>query len=204
MISLKGENKTWNRLLNGLPSCQLSFIIKAVIDCLPTPINLMRWKCISDPSCSLCGSNQATSLHILNGCPEVLNQGCFTWHHDSVMNTLLLVVKCEVSPSTVVYGDQPGHRASGNPQSTFPSDLSVSSAHPYLVVREDRGIRITELTVCSNTQHGFAEVMARKTHKSAYNQLVSDLVSKGLKVVYTTLKIGSLVHSQSLAKDTIT
>ena len=63
-------------------------------------------------------------------------------------------MKREVSPSAVVYGNLPGHRASDNPQSTLPLDLSVSLAHPDLAVREKREIRITELIVCSNTQHG--------------------------------------------------
>ena len=205
VISLEEENKTWNCLLTGLPSSQLCFISKAGMDCLPTPPNLMQWKYCSRPSCSLCGSNQATctSLHIINGCPEVLNRGRFTWRYDSVLNSLLLVVKHEVSPSAVVYGDLPGHCASNNPQSTLPLDLSVSLAHLDLVVREDREIHITELTVCLNTQHGFVEARARKTHKSTNNQLVSDLVSKGLKVIYTTLDIGSLEHCQSQIKDTI-
>ena len=45
---------------------------------LPHTLNLKRWKCRMDLTCSLCGSSQPTTLHILNGCPQALNQGCFT------------------------------------------------------------------------------------------------------------------------------
>ena len=90
IISLEETNKTWTRLVTGLPSGQLSFILRAGMDCLP---NLKRWKYRSDPSCPLCGSSQATSLHILNGCPTALNQGRYTWRHDSVLKSIASVIK---------------------------------------------------------------------------------------------------------------
>ena len=40
-------------------------------------------------------------------------------------------------------------RASDNPQSSLPSDVSVSSARPDIVMREGNVIKISELTVCS-------------------------------------------------------
>ena len=68
MIKVEEENKVWNRLVTGLPVGQLSFILRVGMACLPTPLNLKRWKYCTDSTCSLCGSTQPTSLHILNGC----------------------------------------------------------------------------------------------------------------------------------------
>ena len=59
----------------GLPAGQLSFILRAGMDCLPTLHNLRCWRCRMDSTCLLCGSSQATTLHILNGCPEAVNHG---------------------------------------------------------------------------------------------------------------------------------
>ena len=56
----------------------------AGMDCLPTPLNLRRCGYRVNSTCLLCGSSQPTTPHILNVCLEALNQGHFTWHHDSV------------------------------------------------------------------------------------------------------------------------
>ena len=39
IISLEPQAHTWNRLLAGLPAGQLSFLLRAGSDCLPTPLN---------------------------------------------------------------------------------------------------------------------------------------------------------------------
>ena len=44
IITLEPESHTWNRLIAGLPAGQLSFLLRAGADCLPTPLNLRRWK----------------------------------------------------------------------------------------------------------------------------------------------------------------
>ena len=43
-IDLEKENKAWKRIADGLPSGQLSFILRACSDTLPTQFNLQRWK----------------------------------------------------------------------------------------------------------------------------------------------------------------
>ena len=83
------------------------------------------------------------------------------------------MIKSEISPPTLLYADLPGYRASDNPQSTLPSDVSVSSARPDIVMREGNVIKISELTVCSNTQRGFDEARSRKRNKLAYTQLLT-------------------------------
>ena len=43
IIALEGTSHVWNRMLMGLPVGQLSFLLRAGSDCLPTPMNLCRW-----------------------------------------------------------------------------------------------------------------------------------------------------------------
>ena len=54
--SLEKENRVWNRILGVLPPGQLSFILQAASDTLPTPLNLRHWRLRVDSKYSLCGS----------------------------------------------------------------------------------------------------------------------------------------------------
>ena len=68
MIRLEEDNKTWNNLVTALPVVQLSFILRADMDCLPTLLNLKCWSYIADSLSKLCNSSQPTSPNNLNGC----------------------------------------------------------------------------------------------------------------------------------------
>ena len=72
-----------------LPSRQMSFVLCAGSDTLPTQLNLARWKIQSNPRCPICGSRNPTSVNILNGCVSALNQGRDTWRHDSVLSCIV-------------------------------------------------------------------------------------------------------------------
>lgn len=65
---------------------QLSFIIRATYDVLPTPVNLHQWYG-EDPGCALC-STPATLRHVLSGCKTSLAQGRYTWRHNQVLKIL--------------------------------------------------------------------------------------------------------------------
>ena len=98
-------------------------------DCGMTVKYLKHWKYRSDPSCLLFGSSQATSVHFLNGCPTALNQGRYTWRHDSVLNSIASVIKSEISPPTPLCADLPGYRASDNPQSILSHRMFLYLLH---------------------------------------------------------------------------
>src|SRR3954452_20628789 len=46
------------------------------------------WGYIDVATCALCGGKQCTLHHILVNCPFALNQGRYTWRHDSVLANL--------------------------------------------------------------------------------------------------------------------
>ena len=79
---------SWKSLLS-LPRSLISFCIGATYDTLPSPSNLHRWRISTDKSCFLCGKSICTVAHILAGCKKSLDQGRFTYRHDSVLKVIL-------------------------------------------------------------------------------------------------------------------
>ena len=120
--------------MDGLPAGQMSFLLRAGSDTLPTPLNLKRWRLRMDSTCPLCGHTQSTIHHILSSCPEALQQGRYTWRHDSALQILVKYIKEHLDCNTTLYADLPGMRASENPVATIPDDTLVTSAQPDIVL----------------------------------------------------------------------
>ena len=53
LILLESESRVWSQIITSLPAGQLSFLLRAGIDCLPTPVILSRWRYQCDSSCKL-------------------------------------------------------------------------------------------------------------------------------------------------------
>ncbi|XP_038549725.1 uncharacterized protein LOC119883236 [Micropterus salmoides] len=62
---------------------RISFLMRAVYDTLPTPVNLHRWRLREDPLCK-----RGSMAHILSGCKTALTQGRYRWRHDKVLTVL--------------------------------------------------------------------------------------------------------------------
>jgi len=130
IVGVENETHVWSRIMFSLPAGQLSFMIWAGIDCLPTPVNLFRWEIQSDPSCPLCHTRSCTVHHIHNCCPTALNQERYTWRHDSILTHLSKTLKHHLSKEATLYADLPGLRASKNPPLTVPVSLVPTAARP--------------------------------------------------------------------------
>ena len=59
-------------------------VIPTEASCLPTPLNLKRWKIKVAAQCALCGSHSPTTSRFLNGCPTALDQGRYV-HGDMTL-----------------------------------------------------------------------------------------------------------------------
>ena len=191
---LEKDNGVWNRIMQGLPAGQLSFLLRAASDTLPTPHNLKHWRFSVDGSCPLCSSPPPTTLHILNGCPLALSQGRYTWRHDSVLVKLLSTIKMLLSPEDRIYGDLSSFRESDSPLATVPPEI-VTSARPDMVVVRNCEILLIELTVPYNSPESIANAHSRKEAKENYNMLLGDLEAKGYSASLLAIEIGSLGHS---------
>jgi len=105
-------------VVDGLPEKQLSFLLRANYDALPTLMNLARWNIIvsAHPTIHL--------NHVQTGCSIALDQG--RWHHDSI---LLVFVQGKYDLTNFVL-----NYASVSLLSTMPPNLSLSLSRPDLVL----------------------------------------------------------------------
>ena len=192
---LEKDNRVWNRIQRGLPAGQLSFLLRAGSDTLPTPLNLRRWKLRTEAHCDLCSSTSPITLHILNACPVALNQGRYTWHHDSVLQKIVDHIKTNLDSDENLYADLSNHRGSENPPATIPPEILVTSARPDIVIIKSNSVVLMELTIPYNSPESLANAHARKSTKRNYQIALSNLERKGHNTSLVTIEIGALDHS---------
>ena len=104
ITELEAENHFWRRIMDGLPSGQLSSLLRAGFDTLPTPMNLQRYKIQVSSHCKLCQRPQTTTGHILSACREALEMGRYTWRHDFVLLSLVRSLG-KAMPNIQIYAD---------------------------------------------------------------------------------------------------
>ena len=127
----------------------------------------------------LLGLLPETLLHVVAGCKVYLEQGRYTWRHNSVLNFLATSLK--VVEGSSMYADIPG----------FPSP-SITTGHdlrPDLLLHtKDNCLYILELTIGFETN---LNNNAERKHLK-YSQLVSDLRSQYKSVTFVNLTMSSL------------
>ena len=84
-----------------------------------------------------------------------LDQGNYTWHHDSVLQAFVHNLQKVLPPCYKQYADLPGYFASVSPPSTIPPNFSSFLSKPDLVLVSSDSIVLFELTVVINTRHHF-------------------------------------------------
>ena len=162
---LESSCKTWNRLLAGFHPGQLSFLLQAASDTLPTAINLWRWSVQCDSKCLLCDSSRPTTAHILNGCPVALNQQHYTYRHNQVLSALAMLTNAFADcPSIQVFADLNNHRACEAPQATIPTSILITPYRPDIVVYNSQvhSVAMLELTCPLDSAHHLESARNRK------------------------------------------
>ena len=106
LLSLQGQWTEWCNFLRldlswktmlAMPKTLLSFCLGATYDTLPSPSNLHRWCIHSEPSCYSCSKTVCTTAPILGACKFALQQGRFTYRHDSVLQAFLTALQTFLS-----------------------------------------------------------------------------------------------------------
>jgi len=195
LVSEMDADISWKSYVYNVPKGTMKFILNASINTLPTLSNLMQWGKTSTDKCPHC-SQRETLFHILNGCKTALDQGRYTWRHDSLVNYLY---KFSKTSSLEVYADLPGKTTSTG--GTVPADILVTSERPDLILldRAKKEIFIYELTVAFETR-----IEAAHTLKSdKYAALGDDLFSRGWKVNYHIFEVGSRGHMPQHTKESM-
>lgn len=184
LLHLESCDLTWRSLIFDLPRGVLSFAVRSSIDFLPCLSNLRNWGKRVNDKCKMCG-NIETLNHVLNSCQSSLNQGRFTWRHNSILSHLVKYFSDSDNDGTII-ADLPGFSNGGG---TIPPNIHVTNLKPDMLILRDNGrnITIVELTVPFETN--IEKAHERKTLK--YNQLVVDLKDKGLKCDLFCIEVGS-------------
>ena len=128
-----------------IPQGVLKFAINAGMVTLPSFDNLKRWgKRVSD-RCPFCGNIQ-TLAHILSNCSISLDQGRYTWRHDSVLSSIIKIVRPRLLHDFVLFSDLPGFQAPHG--GTVPPHILVTTLRPdiFIVNEASRIAIIFELT----------------------------------------------------------
>ena len=176
LIMEEGNCITWKSFLWDVPQGVLKFAINAGINTLPTLDNLKRWGKRVNDRCPFCGNIQ-TLLHVLSNCSVALDQGRYTWRHNSVLSSIIDVIRPRLKAGFVLFSDLPGLQAPHG--GTIPPHVHVTALRPDLVVINEstRDVVIFELT-CPwdgniDRSHSFKE--------DKYAPLVADM-SRGFNV----------------------
>ena len=73
---------SWTNLIYGPGPRLLSFVLNSLINSVRTPDMMKLWGYVA---CALCGAEKCTLHHVLVNCKFALDQGRYTWRHDSVL-----------------------------------------------------------------------------------------------------------------------
>ncbi len=145
-IDLEQSDLTWRSIIYNLPRGVLSFTVRSSIDFLPTLSNLKCWGKRSNAHCQLCKNNE-TLCHVVNNCSVSLNQGRYTWRHDSILRYIVQLLQYSSTDSNVkMYVDISDMTTSGG---TIPANILPTSQRPDMFLYNESAKKavIAELTV---------------------------------------------------------
>ena len=189
--ALEEANPVWKRLMYGMPSNQLSFVLCAATECLPSPVTLARMKIHVDRKCALCGNPQSTAKHILSCCPSALAR--YAWRHDKALLSIIQFLK-QHNQDHDIYADLDGHRASESPQSTLPPSIMHTLSRPDICIVHNKSITFIELTIPWNSEDNLNAAHRFKESKSNYISLICDLHQLGYGATLQPIEVGCLGH----------
>ena len=183
LIMEEGNCVTWRSFIWDIPQGVLKFAINAGINTLPTLDNLRRWGKRTNDRCPFCGNIQ-TLLHVLSNCNVALEQGRYTWRHNSVLSSIIASIVGDLNDGFSLFSDLEGFHAPHG--GVIPPDVLVTNLKPdlFLVNESDRVVVLLELTCPFDTN-------IERSHnykQEKYAPLVADL-SRDFKVFQFSIEV---------------
>ena len=161
-----------------MPRNIFNFSIKYLNNTLPTRKNLCKWSIFQSSACSFCLQSE-TLQHAVSSCNWYLENGRYTWRHNSVL--LFLANTFSSLNQISVYADLPSFMS--------PSLITGDSLRPDLLLLTGKKVLyILELTLGFETNIQANSV--RKANK--YTPLLQDLSSSYNKVIFINVSMGAL------------
>ena len=188
IIDLQRDDHFFRAVMWDLPHKQLSWLMRACVDCLPSFANLRRWgKQLSD-KCALCPRRE-TMFHCLTNCSPAIEQGRLTFRHDSILLHIVKQLHASKCKKRII-ADVSGHKL--QPDGTIPPDVIVTLQKPDLVLvdSESKCIALYELTSCADKAENIRKARERKINR--YSALVGDLVVSGWNATLTPIQVCAL------------
>ena len=114
-----------------------------------------------------------TLLHILSNCSTSLDQGRYTWRHDSVLTSIITLIRPHLYDGMVLYSDMIGYQAPHG--GTIPPHILVTNLRPDIfIVDENARIAIVFELTCPWDNN----IERSHTYKEEkYSPLVADLAN---------------------------
>ena len=139
----------WNNFLQSIPQFLFQFARKAMLQLLPTSSNLVRWKRLENPICSLCKMKPQTNLHVLSNCGSDIALERYKFRHNAILRLLFEWLQTVINDTYTVCVD-----LDTVPQNCRISEILYGNVRPDLLLFNNSKIIILELTVCheSNLQ----------------------------------------------------
>ena len=98
--SLDATKSIWTSVQSKMPKNIFNFTIRYLNNSLSTRSNLKKWKFAQSSECSLCHLPE-TLLHVVAGCKSYLEEGRYTWRHNSALQILANYFRA--GPGTSLY-----------------------------------------------------------------------------------------------------
>ena len=189
LLSMESSCTLWRSIIFNLPTRVCKFLVNALGDSLNTRVNLARWGKAICNKCIHC-KNSETLHHVLNNCKVFLDQGRYTYRHNSVLKYIISVARLGLVNNTEssIHHDIPGETGfSGG--TTIPTVCLPTNLIPDLVIywKDIKKLLIFELTV--PFEHGIDKAHQSKTNK--YAPLVSDIQDNDFDVTFIAFEVGS-------------
>ena len=199
LISEENSNITWKAIIHNLPRKLLRFGLNAITNTLPVNSNLALWGKTLNQACALCGRKE-TLLHVLNGCPIMLDQGRYTYRHNNILSVILKALvnmHSDTLEPYKIYSDIEGRHALGG--GTIPPDVLPTNEKPDIVIITPNEMMIIELSVPFESN-----IKIRHEFKcTKYAMLVSDLKQTGRNVRFYAIEVGSRGYISNDNKDSL-
>ena len=176
--SLKATNSLWSSAQSKLPKNIFNFTVRYLNNTLATRKNLTLRNLSQTSDCSFCFQPESL-LHVVAGCKTYLNEGRFTWRHDSALNFLASSLQC--LNHCTFYVDLP--------QYLSPSLITGDDLRPDMLISTScNTLYVIELSV------GFETNLKNNANRkfTKYRYLLNDLSSKYRHAKSMNLSISSL------------
>ena len=161
-----------------LPKNIFNFSIRYLSNTLANRVNLYKWKLSQSSDCSFCLCPESL-LHVVSGCKSYLEEGRYTWRHNSALHFVASTLQSVRYSS--LYADLPGFLS--------PCIITGDQLRPDMLLSIGKTtLYMIELTVGFETN---LNSNAERKHEK-YHRLTRDLSSDFHNIKFINLSLSAL------------